>query len=275
MDETYVRQIEEWRAKREAGLKAEEGWLSVVGLDWLKEGANVVGSAKGSDVTLPPSAAARVGVLDLAAGKVTARLDPEALATVDGRPVPTGPLRSDASGKPDTVTVGSVRFYLIERGGKVGVRVKDAESAARKEFPGLQWYPVQPSWRITARWVPHEPVRSIKIANVLGMIDWLPSPGEAVFTVDGREQRLDAVLEEPGAKELFFIFRDQTAGKETYPAGRFLYTGMPKDGTVVLDFNKAYSPPCAFTTFATCPLPPIQNRLAVRIAAGEKKPALH
>ncbi len=274
-DGAYVRQIEEWRTKREAGLRAEEGWLSVVGLDWLKEGPNTVGSAKGADVVLPASAPAHVGVLERSGTKVTARLEPAAQVTEGGRAVTTVEMKSDASGHPDTLAVGSVRFYVIERGDRLGVRVKDAESPARKGFHGLQWFPVQPSYRITARWVPHDPVRKVPIANVLGMLDWMPSPGEAVFTIGGREQRLDAVLEEPEARELFFIFRDRTAGKETYPAGRFLYAEMPTDGTVVLDFNKAYSPPCAFTTFATCPLPPKENRLGVRIEAGEKKPAGH
>ena len=127
-------------------------------------------------------------------------------------------------------------------------------------------------YRVAARFVPYAPVKQVPIANVLGMVEPLPSPGYAVFRLAGRELRLDPVLEEPGAKELFFIFRDATAGKETYPAGRFLYSAMPKDGQVVLDFNKAYSPPCAFTAFATCPLPPRQNRLDVRIEAGEKRP---
>jgi uncharacterized protein (DUF1684 family) len=153
--------------------------------------------------------------------------------------------------------------------------VKDPESAGRRGFQGLQWYPVKDSFRIQARFVPYEPVKKVQVANVLGMVEPLPSPGYALFTVNGREVKLDAVLEEPDAKELFFIFKDTTAGKETYPAGRFLYAPMPKDGQVVLDFNKSYSPPCAFTSFATCPLPPPQNRLAVRIDAGEKRPVAH
>jgi uncharacterized protein (DUF1684 family) len=164
-------------------------------------------------------------------------------------------------------------MYVIERGGRFALRVKDPESARRRSFRGLDWFPVRESYRVTARFVPYEPPKAIPIANVLGTVEPMPSPGYVVFSLNGREFHLDPVLEDPAAKELFFIFRDETAGKQTYPAGRFLYADLPKDGRVVLDFNKAYSPPCAFTSFATCPLPPRQNRLDVRIEAGEKRPA--
>src|SRR5262249_19797787 len=146
----------------------------------------------------------------------------------------------------------------------------DPESPQRKAFAGLTWFPVSESYRVVARFVPAAAPRSIAVPNILGQTIDMPSPGRAVFTLGGKELGLDAVLEEPDAQELFFIFRDGTSGKETSPAGRFLYAELPKDGTVVLDFNKAYSPPCAFTPHATCPLPPRQNRLAVRVEAGEK-----
>jgi len=158
---------------------------------------------------------------------------------------------------------------VIERGGRYGIRLKDRESALLKEFGGLRWFPVREDYRVEARFVPHASPMKIAVPNILGQVEELPSPGYAAFTIGGREVRLDPVLEEPGATELFFIFRDQTTGKQTYPAGRFLYAPMPKDGRVTLDFNKAYSPPCAFTPYATCPLPPKQNRLSVRIEAGE------
>jgi hypothetical protein len=151
--------------------------------------------------------------------------------------------------------------------------LKDNASARRREFAGLKWYPVSEAHRVVARFVPHASPKTIPIANVLGQEDAQPSPGYVVFRIGDRELRLEPILEDPDAKELFFIFKDATAGRDTYPAGRYLYTALPKDGTVTLDFNKAYSPPCAFTAYATCPLPPPQNRLAVRIEAGEKKPA--
>jgi uncharacterized protein (DUF1684 family) len=153
--------------------------------------------------------------------------------------------------------------------------MKDKESPLLKEFTGLRWFPVREEQRIEARFVPYTPPKKVPVPNVLGQVESLSSPGYAVVTVGGREVRLDPVLEEPGATELFFIFRDETAKKETYPAGRFLYAAMPKDGKVVLDFNKAYSPPCAFTPYATCPLPPRQNRLPVRIEAGEMRSGHH
>ena len=271
-DAGYVKEIESWRAKREENLRSEEGWLSLVGLSWLKAGSNTVGSAKGSDIPLPASAAGRVGTIEFSNGVTTFRAAPGSTVTHEGRAVQTMDLRADKDGKPDVLALGTIRFYVIARSGRYGVRVKDTASPTRRDFRGLHWYPVRESYRITARFVPYEPVKQIPIANILGQVDPLPSPGAAVFKLDGVWRRLDAVLEEPDAKELFFIFRDRTAGKETYPAGRFLYAAMPKDGQVVLDFNKAYSPPCAFTPFATCPLPPTQNRLGSPIEAGEKNP---
>ncbi len=183
-------------------------------------------------------------------------------------------LRADtASGGPDVLVLGPLSLQVIERGGRYGIRLKDNASARRREFAGLQWYPVSEAHRVVARFVPHATPKTIPIANVLGQEDQQPSPGYVVFTIGGQEVRLEPILEAPDAKELFFIFKDPTAGRDTYPAGRYLYTDLPKDGAVTLDFNKAYSPPCAFTAYATCPLPPPQNRLPVRIEAGEKKPA--
>jgi uncharacterized protein len=272
-DDAYEHEIEGWRAKREEGLRAPDGWLAVVGLHWLREGTSTVGSDHGSDIVLPLPAPPRVGTLEFAKGRAVMRVAPGVTVKSQDKPVTELELHSDKTGHPDVLAVGPVSLYVIERGGRFAVRVKDPESARRRNFKGLEWYPVRESYRVTARFVPYDPPKPIPIANVLGMVEPMPSPGYVVFNVNGREVRLDPVLEEPAAKELFFIFRDATAGKQTYPAGRFLYSEMPKDGQVVLDFNKAYSPPCAFTSFATCPLPPRQNRLDVRIEAGEKRPA--
>ena len=275
-DASYVAEIEKWRAARETRLKADGGWLTVTGLFWLKDGANAVGSAKGSEVLLPPSAPARAGVIEFApGGTATLRPEPGVAIQSGGKPVTAPmPLRADtAEGGPDVLVLGPVSLQVIERGGRYGVRMKDNESAQRKAFAGLKWYPVSDAHRVTARWVPHASPQTIPIANVLGQVDALASPGYAVFSLGGQEVQLHPVLESPDAKELFVIFKDATSGKDTYPAGRYLYTPRPENGALVLDFNKAYSPPCAFTAFATCPLPPPQNRLKVRIEAGEKKPA--
>ena len=189
--------------------------------------------------------------------------------TAGGEPVTEMELRSDKAGSPDVLVLGRLRMFVIERDGRLAIRLRDLESPMRRGFTGLRWFPVRESFRVTALWVPYDPPKLLRVPNILGYAERLPSPGRAVFALDGRELALEPVLEDPQEAQLFFIFKDGTSGKETYPAGRFLYAEMPKDGSVVLDFNKAYNPPCAFTAFATCPLPPEQNRLKVRIEAGE------
>ena len=271
----YVHEIDGWRAKREEGLRAPDGWLSVVGLHWLREGTSTIGSAEGSDIRLPLPAPPRVGTIEFSNGKALIHVAPGVTVRSQDEPVTELELHSDKGGKPDVLAIGPVSMYVIERGGRHALRVKNSESAQRRSFRGLEWYPVREDLRIRARFTPYDPPKTIPIATVLNTVEPMPSPGYVTFHLGGRELRLDPVLEEPDAKELFFIFKDMTAGNDTYPAGRFLYAEMPKAGQVVLDFNKAYSPPCAFTSFATCPLPPRQNRLDVRIEAGEKKPAEH
>jgi hypothetical protein len=165
--------------------------------------------------------------------------------------------------------VGRLSLFVIQRSDKFGIRLKDPDSQYRREFKGIETYPAQEEYQVTAKWVAAP--EKMPILNVIGQTESMDSPGYAVFTLHGQEYRLRPYLETPGAKELFYVFRDQTSAKETYGAGRFLYSAMPLDGKVVLDFNKAYNPPCAFTPYATCPLPPPENRLAVRIEAGEKK----
>ncbi len=268
----YAETVTEWRKEREARLRADGGWLTVVGLFWLKEGPNTFGSAPDNAFVFPPSAPARAGTFELRQGKVTLQAAPDAAITVDGRPATRLDLAADTSGSPTTLKLGPMTFFVIERQGRYGIRLKDAEARARREFPGLEWFPVDPAKRIVARFVPYTPARQVAIPNVLGTVQNLPSPGYAEFTLAGRTVRLDPVLEDKDAKELFFIFKDRTSAKSTYGAGRFLYADLPQDGQIVLDFNKAYTPPCGFTAFATCPLPPRQNRLAVPVEAGEKKP---
>lgn len=246
--------IAEWRAERAKGLMAEGGWLSLTGLFWLHEGANPFGKDPAGDIALEDGPA-HAGVFHLKNGKVTVTMDG---ATRDVKP--------DSA---DVVKVGRLNLFVIARSGKFGIRVKDPESPARRGFHGLEYFPASETYRVTARWV-DEP-RQIPILNVLGQTEPSKSPGYAVFQLQGKEFRLYPILETRDAKELFYIFRDETAGKETYGAGRFFYSAMPQDGKVTLDFNKAYNPPCAFTPYATCPLPPPENRLAIRIPAGEKK----
>jgi uncharacterized protein (DUF1684 family) len=250
---SFQEEIAAWRAGRESKLTAEDGWLSLAGLFWLHEGANPFGADPAGEIVLPDGPA-HAGVFHLEHGTVT--------VTMNGG---THEVKPDSD---DVVKVGRVKLLAIKRSDRYGIRMKDPESEARREFKGIQSFPADESYRIEARWVA-EP-RKIPILNVIGQTEDSECPGYAVFKLQGREFSLHPILEEPGAKELFYIFRDETSGKETYPAGRFFYSPMP-DGRVILDFNKAYNPPCAFTPYATCPLPPPENRLAVRIEAGEKR----
>jgi uncharacterized protein (DUF1684 family) len=260
---------EEGRLKR---LQADDGWLTLVGLGWLKEGVNSAGTDGKADVVFPEGAPRQVGTFTRTGAKVSFQPAAGVSVTRGGLPITGGPVQSDEEGrgKPDILQVGRFRFQLIDRGNRIGVRIKDPEARARREFKGIPSYPPSARWRIVARWDPKNPPAEIAVPNVLGEIERSPSPGVAVFTIDGKEYRLTPVLEE-GSPDLFFVFGDETNRSETYGAGRFLYADPAKDGTVVLDFNRAYNPPCAFSAFATCPLPPKGNRLALRVEAGEKR----
>lgn len=265
--EPYRAGLERWRAEREAGLRAEDGWLAVVGLSWLRPGANLAGRDPSAAIRLPAPAPARLGTFHLEG--TTIRFEPlDPAVRVNGAPAKPGVVRSDLERPADVITAGTLSLTVIRRGDRAGVRVKDRSSEKRRAYPALKWYPTRDSWRVTALFVPHQPPRTIKIANVLGQLDDQASPGYVLFTVAGREHRLDALADSSGG--LFFIFRDGTSGKTTYPAGRFLYADAPREGRVVLDFNRAENPPCAYTEFATCPLPPKQNWLRVAIEAGEQ-----
>jgi uncharacterized protein (DUF1684 family) len=266
----YVKQIESWRAQRVERLKSDNGWLSLIGLHWLKDGRNTVGSAKGNDIVLAKGPA-KLGVVTVKDGKASIELDAKAEATIDGGKTKQAELLDDSHEKPTTVAFGTASFYLIDRNGKKGLRVKDSRAETRTKFVGIDNYAVDPSWRVEAKWEAFTPAHSLDIPTVLGTVDKMPVPGKAVFTRDGKTYELLPVLESADAKELWFIFADRTSGKETYGSGRFLYADMPKDGKVVIDFNKAYNPPCAFTPYATCPLAPPENRLALPVTAGEKK----
>ncbi len=269
--EAYRKEIEAWRQERNKGLKEENGWLTLVGLYWLKPGENRFGSDPGNPVILPKGKAPGVaGSLKVEGNAVTVSVEPGVAITADGQEIKPGTaLKTDADGKATVLELGSLRFYVIKRGDRLGVRIKDRESPLRAGFKELDTYPIQPDWRVVARFEPYKD-KKISIANIVGQVDDLPSPGAVVFDWQGKTYRLDALEGSPEGG-LFLLFGDKTNGKETYGAGRFLDTDPPKDGKVVVDFNTAYNPPCAFTAFATCPLPPPQNKLPIAVAAGEKK----
>lgn len=268
---SYEQELEQWRAKRLAGLKSEDGWLTLIGLFWLKEGENRLGSDPSSEINLPEGKVPpRAGVVRLAGGRVTLEAQPGAGITSGGRPVTTLELKSDEGGEATMLELGSLSFHVVKRGERLGLRVKDRANPARDEFKGTDYYPAARDWVVNARFEPYEPPKRAPILNVLGMETEETAPGELAFEVGGRAYRLQA-LREKGVEQLFIIFADQTSGKETYGAGRYLYADPPdREGRVRLDFNRAHSPPCAFTRYATCPLPPAQNRLALRVEAGEK-----
>lgn len=246
--------IAAWRRAREAALKADGGWLTVAGLFWLHEGASTFGKDASNEIALPDGPA-HGGALELHGGKV--------MVTAGGTS------REVAHDSADAVKVGRLSLFVIQRGNKYGIRLKDPDSEYRRNFHGIEYFPARPEYRVNARFVaePH----TVSILNILGQTENYESPGYAAFQLEGREFRLRPYLEGPEEKQLFYVFRDQTSGKETYGGGRFFYSDMPRDGQVVLDFNKAYNPPCSFTPYATCPLPSPENRLPIRIEAGEKK----
>lgn len=269
----YRAEIETWRRDREQRLRADDGWLTLAGLLWLTPGTHTLGSGSAADLELPASAPAVAAELTVAAGRVRFRLAAGVTATLDDAPAPAdGELRPDSAGEPSRLAFGPVSAYLIERGGRQALRVKDRDSAQRRAFKGLDWFPIDTHYRVRARLRPYSQPRSVRVPNVLGQVEEMASPGVVEFRLAGRKVRLVPVLEQ-GSDELFFIFRDGTSGRETYGGGRFLYATPPApgaDGSLVLDFNKAYSPPCAFTPYATCPLPPKENRLTLALEAGEK-----
>ena len=263
--------IGDWRAQRLEALTSDSGWLTLTGLFWLREGENSFGRAAGNTLVLDhPALAEHCGTFIMSGHAVRFIAAPGSGVTHQGQPVSSLELAADTSGHPTELASGPLRFFVIERAGTLGVRVRDLDNPHRTSFQGLSYFPVSTAWVFDARFERYLPARRITIINILGMEQEYESPGAVVFVKDGREWRLDTVLEAPGERELFIMFADATSGHETYGAGRFLYVPLPSGGRTRLDFNKAYNPPCALNDFATCPLPPQQNHLKLRVEAGEK-----
>lgn len=269
-DSAYRKEIADWRAHRLERLKAPDGWLSLIGLEWLKEGANKIGSAKDNAIVIA-KAPPHLGTITLDRGKATISLDPRAKAKIDGESKPGAEMVDDSHDKYTIVSFGTANLYFVQRGDKFGLRIKDSQAPTRAHFLGLDDFDIDTSWRIEAKWEAYDPPHQGEQANMLGQVEKTIIPGAAVFERDGKTFRLEPVIETPGDTNYFLVFADRTSGKETYGASRFVYTAPPKDGKVIIDFNKAYNPPCAFTAYATCPLPTPQNRLDARVTAGEKK----
>jgi len=267
-DRAYREEIGKWRANYEENLKRDNSWLTLAGLFWLKEGDNRFGAGSENDFVFPEgSAPESAGTFVFHDGKTRVRLKPGAQALLNGRPILSETaLKPDSSGEPDRMTLGHLSMIVIHRGSRYAIRLWDNGSTVRRDFRGSRWFPLAESYRIAAKFTSYRQPRMIPILNILGDTEPSPSPGYAEFELNGKPCRLEPLLE---GDHLFFIFKDATSGKQTYPAGRFLYTAMPKGGKVILDFNQSENPPCAFTAYATCPLPPRQNHLPVAIEAGE------
>lgn len=265
----YTQSIETLRAERVARLTTPNGWLTLIGRHQLSPGPNTVGTATDNSIQLaagPPY----LGTVTLAADRrITLTPAPSALLEINGVPAhgPTELVWQDD--KLTRVTFGTASFSVMRRGENLYLRVRDRAAPTLAHFAGLDYFPIDPAWRIEAGWVPFDPVRQVNITNMIGITEPAPVPGKAVFTYAGRTVELLPIDE--GGDELFFVLTDLTAGEETYEASRFLYAAKPKDGKIILDFNRMQNPPCAFTAFATCPLPPRENRMPFRVTAGEKK----
>lgn len=270
MSEYDFYELAAWREQRAERLQAPDSWLAVAGLDWLEEGANPIGSAHESAVKLPEgSAPERAAVLHLDGERLMLEPVSSSGITYNGESV-RGPLEIEIlpeKGSSAAIRFGRLTLYVLQRETLFGVRIYDPEHPARLKFTGLDWFPPDPAWCVRARFVA-EP-GALPIVNVLGQAEEALCPGYVEFTVEEQILRLYP-LADSAEESFWFIFRDQTAGVNTYPSGRYLIAAPPEDGRIVLDFNRAYNPPCAYTPFATCPLPPAQNRLPLAITAGEK-----
>lgn len=269
-DPSYRARIEAERRERVQRLTAPEGWLTLVGLHFLRPGANPVGSAPTNSIVLPKGPPQLGTIVLQPDGRTTVTLNPAAEARIDGRERLSAPLEDPAGGEPVRITWQTLTLFVIERGGRKAVRVKDSAADARVHFPGLDYYPIDPDWRIEAEWEPFEPARRVNFQNILGQESTALVPGQAVFTREGQRFELVPLVEGPD-EPLLFVISDRTSGHETYGAARFVSADPPQNGRIVLDFNQAINPPCAFTSFATCPLPPRQNQLPIAVTAGEKK----
>lgn len=268
----YLKEIEAWRQRRITNLTKADSWLSLTGLFWLKEGQNSFGGNTSNFIRFPgQKVPAVMGNFILDKGKVTIHVHDNLPVLHEGKTIQSLEMQNDLSENPTILSYGSLSWLLIKRGDQYGVRLRDGESDNLKNFKGIDYYPIDLSWKVEAKFEPYTPPRKIPVPNVLGSVNEESSPGALVFEIKNKSYRLDPIAEE-GARQWFIIFSDETNGPETYGAGRFLYIDPPdSNGIAFLDFNKAYNPPCAFSPYATCPLPPEQNHVAIRITAGEKK----
>jgi uncharacterized protein (DUF1684 family) len=266
----YHTEILKFQQDREAALKAENGWLTIAGLWFLTQPETTFGSDPLNDIVLPASAPGRAGTFLMRDGKVSVKAADGVTFQLDGKPVTATDLTPDGEGPPDRIALGDLQLWVHNSGERLSIRMRDKNSPLRKEFAGTRWFPINPAYRVEATYTPYAKPKIIEVPNILGDIDKMPVPGIVSFTINGQEHKLEPVAE-GGDKQFWFVFRDLTSQKETYPAARFLYTPPPVNGKMILDFNQAQNPPCAYNPYTTCPLPTEQNRLRTRIEAGEMR----
>jgi uncharacterized protein len=262
--------LAKFRAERETTLKADNNWLTVAGLHFLNAGDNRVGSDPGNDIVLDfPAVPKFVGVITMNGTNVRIRAAEGQTLTINDKTMSESELHGSFDGKPqDTITFGPISFFVHYSGPRLALRVRDQQNAIRTGFRGLRWYEPNPAYRSIATFTPYPDVKVVQIPNILGDLEPFNAVGTVTFDLNGVSQTMEAWR---SGQRLWFVVRDRTSGRETYPSARFLYTAAPVDGKVVMDFNYAQNPPCAYNPYTTCPLPPQQNRLAVAIEAGEKK----
>jgi uncharacterized protein (DUF1684 family) len=264
----YIAEIDQWHQNRIEKLKDENSWFTLVGLYWLKEGENTFGSDGNNDIVFPENAPESIGKIILKDSVITLEVDAGVNVTNEGKSVKEIKLAHDLTGNPTIINLGSLRWYIIKRGDRYGIRLRDINLPLRNEFDGIERFPVDEEWKITASFEVYDPPKIMYLPTQIGTVAEEPSPGAVVFKRDGQTYRIDAV---DAGKRLWLIFADETSGKETYGAGRYLYIDKPDStGKTVVDFNMAYNPPCVFTRFATCSFPPKQNFLKLELTAGEK-----
>ena len=266
----YRAEIAKFQQDREAALKTDVGWLTIAGLWFLTQPETTFGSDPLNDIVLPGAAPSRAGTFGLRDGKVSVKAASGVSFELNGKTITEAELKPDGQGPPDRVTLGDLQFWVHNSGERLSIRVRDKNNPLRTEFAGTSWFPIDPAYRVEATYTPYAQPKIVEVPNILGDIDKLPIPGIATFTIKGQEHKLEPVAE-AGDPQFWFIFRDLTSQKETYPAARFLYAPAPVNGRMILDFNRAQNPPCAYNPFTTCPLPTEQNRLRMRIEAGEMR----
>lgn len=266
--DAYKQEILQWRIERLANLKAPSGYLNLVGLYWLENGTTLIGAAADNDIAFPDKAAPYVGKLQVSADGVVLAAHPDADVRYEGIPVDSIFIADDTTMKPVALTHGSLGWTIIKRDGRFALRLRDFQHPALDSFAPLAYYPIDPALRLTATLQPFAEPKILNVRTTIEGLGYRPeSPGTVTFEIDGVTHELEAYA---SGDRLFFVFGDQTSGRETYPAGRFVYASWPDDeGETVLDFNKSYNPPCAFNAFATCPVASPRNRLKTRIEVGE------